>query len=99
MADTSRLTDAKAALDDERAFKARSKGVRLFGSWAAERMGLAGDEAAAYARDVVMADFEEAGDDDVLRKVAKDTGIDSGQLRQELDRCLAEGAHGVAERP
>lgn len=96
MPDT-RLTDAKAALDDERAFRARSRGVRQFGLWAAAQRGLAEDAAAAYARDVVMADFEEAGDEDVIRKVAADTEIDPARLRTELDRCLAEAAHAVAE--
>ena len=45
---------------------------KLLGLWAAEKLGLTGDDADAYAKEVVMADFEEAGDDDVFRKVRKD---------------------------
>jgi hypothetical protein len=64
--------EKKFAHDEELRFKANARRNRLLGLWAAEKLGLGGDEAAAYAKDVVMADFEEAGDDDVFRKVRRD---------------------------
>jgi hypothetical protein len=64
--------EKKFALDEELRFKANARRNRLLGQWAAEKLGLSGDAAATYAKEVVMADFEEAGDDDVFRKVRKD---------------------------
>ena len=64
--------EKKFAHDEELRFKATARRNKLFGQWAAEKLGLSGDEAAAYAKEVVMSDFEEAGDDDVFRKVRKD---------------------------
>ena len=64
--------EKKFAHDEELRFKANARRNKLFGLWAAEKLGLAGDAANVYAKDVVMADFEEAGDNDVLRKVQKD---------------------------
>ena len=53
-------------------FKANARRNKLLGHWAAEKLGLSGAEAEAYAKEVVVADFEEAGEDDVFRKVRKD---------------------------
>ncbi|MGI9393122.1 MAG: DUF1476 domain-containing protein [Boseongicola sp.] len=64
----------KFAHDTEMQFKAEARRNKLLGLWAAELMGKAGDAADDYAKEVVKADFEEAGDDDVLRKVASDLG-------------------------
>ena len=64
--------EKKFAHDEELLFKANARRNRLLGLWAAEKMGLSGPAADAYAKEVVVADFEEAGDDDVLRKVRKD---------------------------
>ena len=64
----------KFARDAELQFKAEARRNKLLGLWAAELMGKSGDEADAYAKEVIKADFEEAGDDDVLRKVATDLG-------------------------
>lgn len=64
--------EKKFAHDEEMRFKANARRNKLLGMWAAEKLGLAGDDAQAYAKEVVMADFEEAGDDDVFRKVRKD---------------------------
>ena len=66
--------EKKLALDEEQKFKAEARRNKLLGLWAAEKLGISGDAAAAYAREVVAADFEEAGDGDVLRKVAGDLG-------------------------
>lgn len=60
------------AHDEELKFKATSRRNKLLGLWAAEKLGRTGPDADAYAKEVVMADFEEAGEDDVFRKVRKD---------------------------
>ena len=64
--------ERKFAHDEELRFKATARRNKLLGLWAAEKLGKSGADADAYARDVVAADFEEAGDEDVFRKVAKD---------------------------
>jgi hypothetical protein len=64
--------EKKFAHDEELRFKASARRNKLLGLWAAEKLGLTGDAANAYAKDVVMADFEESGDNDVLKKVHKD---------------------------
>ncbi|KPB00169.1 DUF1476 domain-containing protein [Ahrensia marina] len=72
------LEDRKAAFenkfahDAELRFKAEARRNRLLGEWVAEKLGKSGDEIAAYAREVVASDFEEAGDEDVFRKVRGD---------------------------
>jgi len=64
------------AHNEELKFKATSRRNKLLGLWAAEKLGRKGPDADTYAKEVVMADFEEAGDDDVFRKVRKD--LDAG---------------------
>lgn len=66
--------ESKFAHDAEMQFKADARRNKLLGLWAAELMGKTGDAADSYAKEVVKSDFEEAGDDDVLRKVASDLG-------------------------
>ena len=83
------------AHDEDLKFKAMARRNKLLGLWAAVKMGLTGADADAYAKEVVMSDFEEAGDHDVLRKVRKDfeaKGIAQSeeQVRQTMDRLLAE---------
>lgn len=85
--------EAKFQRDEEYRFKVVARRNKLLGLWAAEQMSLAGAEAEAYAKDVVAADFEEPGDDDVVRKVLGDLaakGIESDEksLRREMDRLL-----------
>jgi hypothetical protein len=60
------------AHDEELKFKATSRRNKLLGLWAAEKLGRSGPDADSYAKEVVMADFEEAGEDDVFRKIRKD---------------------------
>jgi len=60
------------AHDEELRFKATARRNKLLGLWAADKLGLAGAEADSYALSVVMVDFEETGDHDVLRKIRKD---------------------------
>ncbi|MES2847018.1 MAG: DUF1476 domain-containing protein [Pseudomonadota bacterium] len=64
--------ESKFAHDADMQFRAEARRNKLVGLWAAGLMGLSGDEAAAYAMSVVQADFEEAGHEDVVRKVAAD---------------------------
>jgi hypothetical protein len=87
--------EKKFALDEEQKFKAEARRNRLLGLWAAAKLGKAGDDAAAYAKEVVSADFEEAGDGDVLRKVTKDlagTGVSEADIRVKMDELAAVAA-------
>ena len=75
-------------------FRANARRNKLLGLWAAEKMGLSGAEADAYAKSVVVADFEEAGDEDVFRKVRKDFDAkkveqSDHQIRRTMDELLA----------
>ncbi len=92
--------EKKFALDEEQRFKAMARRNKLFGLWAAGRLGKSGDEATEYAKAVVLADFEEAGDADVLRKVQRDldaAGRATGEseLRQVMDQLLAQAAEEI----
>ena len=80
----------KFAHDAEMQFKAEARRNKLLGLWAAELMGKSGDEAASYAKEVVKADFEEAGHEDVVRKVAGDLGDKSSPeaIRIKMDELL-----------
>mgnify|MGYP005819851999 CR=1 FL=1 len=87
--------EAKFAHDAEMEFRILARRNRLAGLWAAERLGLTEAEADAYARAVVQADFEEAGDDDVVRKIIGDllkAGIEVSdiEVRAMLSRKLDE---------
>jgi hypothetical protein len=64
--------EKKFAHDEELRFKANARRNKMLGLWAAEKLGLSGGEADAYAKDVIMADFEEGGDNDVFKKIRKD---------------------------
>ncbi len=64
--------EKKFAHDEELRFKATARRNKLLGLWIAQKLGMSGADADAYAREVVQADFEEAGEDDVFRKVRKD---------------------------
>jgi hypothetical protein len=64
--------EAKFALDQTLRFKAEARRNMLLGLWAADKLGKSGDAAREYAKSVVAADFEEAGDEDVFRKIRKD---------------------------
>ena len=64
--------EKKFAHDEELLFKASARRNKMLGLWAAEKLGKTGADADAYAKSVVVADLEEAGDDDVFRKIKKD---------------------------
>ena len=90
--------EKKFAHDEELRFKATARRNKLLGLWAASQMGKTGADADAYAKDVVVADFEEAGDDDVMRKVAGDlaaNGVTEQQVRAKMIELLAEAVQQV----
>jgi hypothetical protein len=92
--------EKKFALDEEQKFKAEARRNRLLGLWAAEQLGITGDGAAAYAKEVVAADFEEAGDADVLRKVAadfatKNVSVTEQAIRAKMNELIAVAAAEV----
>ena len=86
--------EKKFAMDADQKFKAEARRNRLLGLWAAEKLGISGDAAAAYAKEVVASDFEESGDADVVRKVlgdltAKGIAITEPELRVKMDELMA----------
>jgi hypothetical protein len=87
--------EKKFAHDEELRFKANARRNKLLGLWAAEKLGLSGPAAEAYAKEVVTADFEESGDNDVFRKVRKDfdaKGVAQSdhQLRRTMDELMEQ---------
>jgi hypothetical protein len=87
--------EAKFARDAELRFKAEARRNKLLGLWAAEKLGKSGPDADAYAREVVAADFEEAGDEDVFRKIRGDfdaAGVEQSdhQIRRTMSELLGE---------
>jgi hypothetical protein len=81
----------KFAHDEELRFKATARRNKLLGQWAAEKLGLEGDAALAYAKEVVASDFEEAGDHDVVRKVVADfTAANVDQSEHQVRRTMDE---------
>lgn len=87
--------ERKFAFDEELRFKANARRNKALGLWAAEKLGKSGADADAYAKEVVVADIAEAGDNDVLRKVKGDfeaAGIDQSehQIRRTMDELMAQ---------
>ena len=77
--------------DEELKFKVNARRNKLLGEWAGRQLGLAGAELDAYAKTVVMSDFDRPGDDDVLQKVASDLkgkGVGEGVIRAEMEKLL-----------
>jgi len=98
--DRERAEEAKFARDEDMHFRIHARRNRLLGAWAAERMGLSAEEASAYSREVVQADFEEAGDEDVVRKLLGDltaagVEIDETEIRIALDDKLVEARRAL----
>jgi len=90
-----RDAEKKFEHDEELRFKISARRNKLLGLWAAEKLGLEADAAEAYAKEVVIADFEKPGDDDVLEKVqadfqAKGIDDDAHKIRVEMDRLWPE---------
>ena len=86
--------EKKFALDEEQRFKAMARRNKLLGLWTAEKLGIKGAEAEAYAKEVVIAHFEAPGDDGVFAKVRKDLdakgvkGVSDQELRSTMDSLL-----------
>lgn len=90
----------KFAHDAELRFKAEARRNKLLGLWAAEKLGKSGDEADAYAKEVIAADFEEPGDEDVFRKIRGDfdaAGVDQSdhQIRRTMDELMVQAAEEI----
>ena len=96
--DRERAYESKYAHDEEMQFRANARRNRLLGLWAAELLGKTGDAATAYATEVVKSDFQEAGDDDVLRKVAGDLAgkATAEEIRARMDALLVEAKRQLA---
>lgn len=85
--------EKKFAHDEELKFKAMARRNKLLGLWAAGELGKSGPDADAYAKEVVLADFEEDGDQDVVRKVVTDLsakGVTEQQVRAKMNELLGE---------
>jgi hypothetical protein len=93
--------EKKFAHDEEERFKANARRNKLLGLWAASKLGLKGAEVDAYAKAVVAADFEEAGDHDVFRKVRADldakkvAGVSDQEIRKAMDELLARAVEEI----
>ena len=98
--DRERHEETRFKHDQELLFKARNRGNKIFGLWIAEQLGLTGETAASYAKDVVMVDFEAPGDDDIFTKVkadlaAKGVEISDHVLRKRLVECRGLAAEQI----
>ena len=101
--DRQRAFESKFAHDEEMKFRVLARRNRLLGEWAARKMGLSQEETDSYAKDVVRADFEEAGDGDVIRKVLGDltaagVEIDEAEIRQTLEHKSVEARRQIIEQ-
>ena len=97
--DREKAFETRFAQDAEMQFRAEARRNRSLGHWAAAKMGKADEEAAAYAREVVKADFEEAGDEDVFRKVSADLGdlATEAEIRAKMTEFLAQAKAQIVE--
>jgi hypothetical protein len=100
--DRERAFESQYARDQEMQFKIVARRNRLLGQWAAKKMGLTEAEADAYARDVIRADFEAAGDEDVVRKLLGDltsagVNVDESAIRQALEHKTVEARRHFIE--
>ena len=94
--------ETKFAHDEELKFKATARRNKLLGRWAADKLGMTGDEAEHYAKGVVLADLEEPGEDDVFRKIRKDfdeAGVDQSdhQIQRTMEELMAEAVIQIEE--
>lgn len=100
--DRERAFETKFARDEEMAFRVTARRNRLLGQWAAAKMGLTPEETDAYAKAVVQADFEEAGDEDVIRKLVGDltaasVDIDEAAVRRALEEAAIDARRQLME--
>ena len=99
MKDRENAFENKFAHDAEMQFKAEARRNKLLGLWAADLLGKTGEDANAYAVEVVKSDFEEAGDEDVYRKVSGDLGsrADEATIRAKMVSLMAEAKAQIME--
>jgi hypothetical protein len=99
MKDRENAFESKFAHDAEMQFKADARRNKLLGLWAADLIGKDGDAAAEYAREVIKSDFEEAGDEDVYRKVSGDLGdkADEATIRAKMVELMVEAKNQLTE--
>ena len=100
--DRERAFEAKYVRDEDMAFRIAARRNRLLGQWAAAKMNLTPEETDAYAKAVVQADFEEAGDEDVIRKLLGDllaagVEIDDATIRQAIEEQTVEARRQLME--
>jgi hypothetical protein len=100
--DRQRSAEARYAREQEFAFKAQTRAAKLLGLWAAEQLGLSGEEAESYARDVVRADFAEAGIEDLVRKVradfdAKGVDVTDHVIRRRMTEYTADAQTALSK--
>lgn len=96
--------ERKFQQEQELAFKIKARRNKLLGLWAAERLGLEGEAAEAYARDVVALDVQKEGDEKIVAKIADDlakksVAIDARRVRVELARWAAEAKRQLGPKP
>lgn len=96
--DREKAFEAKFRNDEELRFRVHSRRARLFGAWVAQELGLAGEAADKYAKDMISADFEEAGDEDLLRKAVADLAAAGKDLSEKTLRVKLDGFLGEATR-
>ena len=97
--DREKAQEAKFAHDAELRFTAEARRNKLLGLWAAEQMGMSEEHAKKYATEVVEADFQEAGDEDVFRKVAEDLKAKGAPVSEEMIRKkMVELVHVAREQ-
>jgi hypothetical protein len=94
--DREKAQEAKFARDGELRFKAEARRNKLLGLWAAEHMGLSDEHAKQYAAEVVASDFEEAGDEDVFRKLSTDLKAKGASVSDDMIRQKMAELVGVA---
>ena len=102
MEERKKAAESKFRLDEEMEFKAAARRNKLLGQWAAEQMNLPPSEVSDYIREVIESDFEEAGDEDVFRKIRKDfdaRGVSQSdhQIRRTMEECMGEARRQLAE--
>jgi hypothetical protein len=92
--------ERKFAHDEEVRFKARARRNKLLGLWAAQKLGLVGDAAEAYAKEIVITDFEEPGDDDMFARIRRDfdakaVAQSDHQIRRTMDELMAKSVEDL----
>ena len=100
--DREKAYEKKFAQDEELRFKATARRNKLLGRWAADKMRLPEDQVEGYAKDVVLADLEEPGEEDVFRKIRKDfddkgVGESDHQIRRTMDELMATAIQQIED--